>query len=97
VLLEDGKVKLMWRGSGKGWPTSVMLMASAPAWQGPYSFETQNLFPDSTKTHIEDAHMWIQQSANGIESWHAVFHSDVENACGGAGGGHAWSEDGDTW
>ena len=97
-----GAVRLMWRGSGKGWPTSVMLAGSAPRWQGPYAFETNNLFPNHTSTHIEDAHMWLQQlPGNGGGSsnvtWHAIFHSDVEEACGGAGGGHAWSRDGVSW
>ena len=110
----DGSVRLMWRGSGKGWTTSVMLAASAPRWQGPYAFETTNLFPNFTHTHIEDAHMWLQElpgtgdeygnsssssssSSSSNVTWHAIFHSDVENACGGAGGGHAWSEDGVAW
>ena len=87
----------MWRGSGKGWPTSVMFLASAPTWKGPYKFETKNLFPQFTHTHIEDAHMWVQQSVNGTRSWHAIFHSDVTGKCGGAGGGHAWSENGEEW
>ena len=52
VLQDDGSVKMMWRGSGKGWPTSVMFLASAPTWKGPYKFETKNLFPQFTHTHI---------------------------------------------
>jgi len=74
-----------------------MFMATAPQWRGPYDFTTLNLFPSFSQTHIEDAHMWRQTSANGTVSWHAIFHSDVENKCDGAAGGHAWSEDGVRW
>merc|ERR1712113_802932 len=93
---------MMWRGSGKGWPTSVQFLATADQWQGPYNFSTKNLFPAFTSTHIEDAHMSIQHLPSTENSpmkrtWHAVFHSDVENKCNGEGGGHAWSDNGFDW
>jgi hypothetical protein len=107
VVAPDGTVRMMWRGSGRGFPTSEMLMATAPRWQGPYNFSTANLFPNSTAVHIEDAHMWVQElpapAAGGVgggggrHHWHALFHSDVEKTCGGAAGGHAWSADGASW
>ena len=93
VVLRDGTVRMMWRGSGKGQPNSVMFMAEAPAWDGPFNWSTSNLFPHFTNTHIEDAHMWI--SASG--TWHALVHSDVEGSQRGAAGGHAFSEDGTDW
>lgn len=93
VVLRDGTVRMMWRGSGKGQPNSVMFMAEAPAWDGPFKWNTTNLFPQFTNTHIEDAHMWI--SASG--TWHALVHSDVEGSQKGAAGGHAFSEDGREW
>ena len=102
VLHANGSVGMMWRSSGKGWPTSCMLPASAPSWKGPYTFKSSpsdNLFPKWNTTHIEDGHQWIASKGSANPgSYHAIFHSDVEKSCGGAAGGHAWSSDeGATW
>ena len=84
---------MLWRSidwASKG--QSYYAAASAPAWDGTYTFTTANLFPDFAWCHIEDGFAW--QSKRG---WHAIFHSDCEGTSGGAAGGHAYSADGKQW
>ena len=70
VLHANGSVGMIWRASGKGWPTSCMLPASAPHWKGVYTFKSSlsdNLFPADTKTHIEDGESSAQSPALALD------------------------------
>ena len=90
----NGSIKMLWRsisyapGSGQ----SFYAAAEAPAWNGPYTWHTQNLFPRFAWCHIEDG--FLYQTKRGF---HALFHSDCEKTSGGAAGGHAYSLDGVHW
>lgn len=101
VLLQDGRVDMMWRTTSL--PTcpgqSCMARATAPTWEGPYTWNISNLFGGQTaaRVHVEDAHVWTAPAtAANPGSFHALFHSDAEGD-GSGSGGHAWSADGAEW
>jgi hypothetical protein len=95
-VFKNGTIKMLWRSINytKGSGQSYYSTASAPAWDGPYDWSTENIFPNFSACHIEDGHLY--RNARG---WHAVFHSDCQkhSMSKGAAGGHAWSKDGKTW
>lgn len=93
VVLADGSVKMLWRSicyPCKG--QSYYALAHAPSIDGPYTWETDNIFPRFKDCHIEDGFLYRNR-----RGWHALFHSDCEGTSGGAAGGHGFSVDGVSW
>jgi hypothetical protein len=92
----DGSVTMLWRSINytKGSGQSYYALASASSWDGPFNWETANIFPDFSFCHIEDGHLYRNK-----RGWHAIFHSDCHklSTAKGAAGGHAWSRDGTHW
>eukprot|EP00040_Diaphanoeca_grandis_P016733 m.86708 g.86708 ORF g.86708 m.86708 type:complete len:403 (-) comp25991_c0_seq2:154-1362(-) len=89
----SGSVSLLWRAinySSSG--QSYYALASAPKWNGVYTFNTSNIFPEYNSCHIEDGFAYKNK-----HGFHAMFHSDCEGTSGGAAGGHAYSIDGTNW
>ena len=84
-----GAVSLVWRSidwASKG--RSFVARGSAPAWDGPYYYNTTDMFDlgSSSDRHIEDP--FVYKSRDG--SWHLLLHADADGSCGGAAGMHGW-------
>ena len=93
VGVSDGSIKMLWRSINKDrGGESYIAAAHAPRWDGPYTWDTRDLFPDHGSLHMEDPFLW-----KGSRGWHALIHADVERTQGGAAGVHAWSVDGEHW
>ena len=66
---------------------SVIGMARAESWKGPYTIDPAPLFPQ----FVEDPFLWYQPET---DSYHALFHT--QGGCADAGC-HAYSPDGYHW
>jgi hypothetical protein len=88
LIFPDGRTWVMFRSYNRtGKYHSVIGMARAPHWSGPYTIDAQPLFPQ----WMEDPYLFFQPET---DSYHALFHT-----MGGCPevGCHAFSADGLTW
>jgi len=89
----DGSLLMVWRSIDfASLGVSYLCTATAPAWGGPWAYNTTNMLPSSAGFHVEDPFLW---RANG--TWHVLAHADADGDQGGAAGIHAFSRDGRDW
>jgi hypothetical protein len=89
LLLPNGSALVMFRSYAPY--DSLIGLARAASWRGPWQLPSAPLFPDS---RAEDPYLWYQPAT---ASYHALFHS--LGACGSAPGlgCHAFSRDSWAW
>jgi hypothetical protein len=88
----NGSVSVMFRSYTRSSAAyhSVIGIASAPSWRGPYTAPTKPIFMGLE----EDPFLWRQEGSDGNFTFHALFHD--MGGCS-AVGCHAYSRDGLAW
>ena len=99
TILSNGSVVGIGRNGGD--PTGILAhLVTAESWRDPSSYVgrwEEMLFPNTTRLDyagVEDPYVWVDPTT---ETFHAIFHSQIENDDERLCGGHAFSADGVSW